>query len=419
LGVLWILSTPDKQREKIDFHSFSSIEKFWLNWFGLIGGREIGTNRYPHRNWTDNPDDLLRHIKICEKEIRPIWITAQPFRWIKTTTNKYGSRKIGEAMAIEKLFFDFDDDTKYCDQCKKYIKKDDLIKNKKEKGSFCPYCRFVCEEKPRLSIVGEDVIKFLRKAISICKSQRFKFSPEPFIVKTRKGYHVYFFLVDVMVFSKSKIKFAKALYKEMQEVLIGGVEYEFLDKKIIGDISRFARVPLTMHEKTGKICEIVNEHLRTTKVRSVDFFKTYGIPDSFVKTTIMKLKKRLKEQHQKQKEELERFEQESSQNGRTYKKEIRPCFRIRMEKGEMNHAQRLAWLAEIYHNGYDTEGKMLELCRKTFNDYTERKSLRQIRDYFNHERYDYPPYKCSTIKRKGWCLYEKCPLWIAKRNANK
>jgi len=410
------------------FHEDMSREKFFYQWFGLIGGRELGWNTYPHRNWTDNPNDLIKFIKACESSheaeefCRPCWITAQPFRHIRTDTNKYGSRKIGEAMAIEKLFFDFDDDTKYCEQCKKYIKKDDLIKDKKEKGSFCPHCKFLCEEKPRLSIVGESVIKFVKKAILICKNQRYKFSPEPFIVKTRKGYHVYFFLVDIMVFSKSKIKFAKALYKEMQEVLIGGVEYEFLDKKIVGDISRFARVPLTMHEKTGKICEIVDINLRTTKVRSIDFFKIYGIPDSFVKTTITKLKKRLREQHQKQKEEIEKFEKESIQNGRFYKNEIRPCFKVRMEKGEMNHAQRLAWLAEIYHNGYNTEWKMLELCRKTFNDFIERKSMEQIEDYFKHERYNYSPYKCKTIMAKGWCLYDKCPLWNAKntkRNANK
>lgn len=394
-------------------------EKFFYQWFGLIGGRELGWNTYPHRNWTDNPDDLIEFIKACASShkkgefCRPCWITAQPMRFIL----QKGDRKIGQAMAIEKLFFDFDDDTKYCKKCKKYIKKDDLTKYKDKKGSFCPHCLSLCKEQPRLDIVGEEVKRFLKQSIMICKSHDKKFSPEPFIVKTRKGYHVYFFLVDVSVFSKSKFKFAKALYEEMQDVLIGGIEYEFIDERVKGDLNRFARVPLTMHEKTGKICEILDGNLKPTKIRNIAFFKTYGIPDSFVKTTIEKLKRRQHKEHKKQEEELANFEKETiTQNGFGYKKEIRPCFKTRMEKGEMNHGQRLAWLAEIFHNGYNTPTKMLELCRKSFNDYTETLSMQQIKDYFEHERYTYSPYKCETIQKKGWCLHEKCPLWNAKNN---
>ena len=238
-GVLWILSTPNDQRKRIKFHTQNqTIEKFWIEWFGLVGGREIGTDKYPHRNWTDNPDDLLNHIKTCENEIRPIWITSQPFRHVRTDTNQYGTRKVGEAMAIEKLFFDFDDDTKYCKKCDKYIKKDDLIKNKKEKGSFCPHCKTLCKEQPRLDVVGEEVKKFLANSIMICKSQRKKFNPEPFVVETRKGYHVYFFLVELLTFKKTQFKFAKKLYKDMQDILIGGAEYEFMDKKIVGDFKK-------------------------------------------------------------------------------------------------------------------------------------------------------------------------------------
>jgi len=212
--------------------------------------------------------------------------------------------------------------------------------------------------------------------------------------------------------AKQQFKFAKALYKEMQNILIGGIEYEFLDDKVIGDLMRFARVPLTRHEKSGIPCEIVDENLKSTKVRSIDFFKIYGIPESFVKNTIENLENRQHKEHQRREKQLADFKEKSvSQNGRFYKKEIRPCFKMRMEKGEMNHAQRLAWLAEIFHNGYNTPDKMLELCRQTFNDFIEEKSTTQIKDYFEHERYNYPPYKCETIRKKGWCLYDKCPLY--------
>ena len=123
------------------FHADLTMEKFWLDWFGPLA-RELGTNKYPHRNWTDNPNDLLKFIKMCAEEheegehCRPCWISSQPMRYISTKRD----RLIGKACAIEKLFFDFDDDTKYCKKCDKYIKKDDFRPIKDKKGSFCPKC---------------------------------------------------------------------------------------------------------------------------------------------------------------------------------------------------------------------------------------------------------------------------------------
>lgn len=398
------------------FHEDMDKKKFFYQWFGLIGGRELGWNTYPHRNWTDNPEDFIKFIDACASNhengefCRPCWISAQPMRFV---TEKNG-RKIGSAMAIEKLFFDFDDDTKYCSKCDEYIKKDDLVKDKKQRGTFCPKCMMVCEEKPRLEVVGEEVKVFLKKSIAICKSQRHQFSPEPLVVKTRKGYHVYFFLVDVLVFSKDQFKFAKALYKDMQNTLIGGIPYEFLDERVKGDLNRFARVPLTPHEKTGKVCEILNIRLEQTKVRNIEVFRTYGIPESFVKNTIEKLKERQHKEQKQREKELEHFERKVTPRNGTYKVGIRPCFKVRMNKGYMNHGQRLAWLAELFYNGYNTPTKMLEMCRRTFSDFDETLSMQQINDYFDKNRYYYRPYRCVTIMKKGWCLYEKCQLWNAK-----
>ena len=169
-----------------------------------------------------------------------------------------------------------------------------------------------------------------------------------------------------------------------------------------------------MGYKSGQICDIVDINLKKTKVRNIDFFKIYGIPNSFVESTIEKLKRRLHKEHTEREKKLKEFGKEAVATNGNYRKEIRPCFRSRMEKGEMSHPQRLAWLAEIYYNEYNTQEKMMELCRKTWSDFDETKSLNNIKDYFSHERYTYPPYRCSTIQEKGWCLHEKCPLWNAK-----
>jgi len=178
---------------------------------------------------------------------------------------------------------------------------------------------------------------------------------------------------------------------------------------------RFARVPLTTHEKTGKICQILDENLKPTKVRSLELYKLYGIPDSFIEKCIDKLRKRLQEKQRKETEIQKDFKQTIVRNGNNkgYSNEIRPCFKKRMDKGEMMHDQRLAWLSEIYYAGYNTPQKMLELCRETWNDFNEKISIQQIMDYFNHERYNYHPYKCKTIISKGWCIQEKCSIWTA------
>jgi len=390
------------------FHENMTKEKFFVEWFGLTEGKEIGTNKPPRRNWTDNPQEFIDFVKMCNDECenkefcRPCWISSQPMRYIKSE-QKYGYvRKIGEACAIEKLFFDFDDDTKYCSKCDEFIKKDELVKDKQRKGSFCPKCGTQCFEKPRKEIVANDVTRFITGAKEMCKI--YNFEPIPFIVGTRKGYHVYFFLCEIFKFESTNFGFAKMLYKQMQDMLKKD-EFEFMDRRIIGDLNRLARVPLTRHEKTGKMCQVLDENLNPTKVRSLEYYKLYGIQLDFIKDAVKVVKKLEYEKMLKKKEQLEKFEDEGiKDDSYPFKGMIRPCFTVRMTKGEMNHAQRLAWLSEIYYAGYNTEEKMLELCRKTFNDFTEKESLNQIRDYFKHERWNFRPYKCSTIQSKGWCI---------------
>jgi hypothetical protein len=391
-----------------EYHGDLDKEKFLLSWFGLVSGKELGTNKSPRRNWTDNPQDFLDFVKMCASEheegefCRPCWISCQPMRYIKKE-EKYGYvRKFGEACAIEKLFFDFDDDTKYCSKCKKYIKKSELTKNKHKKGSFCPKCGTECFEKPRKEVVAKDVVRFIAGAKSICKT--FNFDPIPLVLGTRKGYHVYFFLCDVFKFEPSNFNFAKMLYEYMQKTLTAE-DFEFMDGQVIGDINRLARTPLTPHEKSGVICDVLNGNLKPTKVRSLEFYKLYGIQLDFVKDAVSKVKKIEYEKMLERQKQLEEFEKEGikDDNG-FFKGTIRPCFTVRMEKGEMCHDQRLAWLSEIYYAGYNTPEKMLELCRETFNDFIEKKSMDQIKDYFDHERYLFKPYRCSTIQGKGWCI---------------
>lgn len=389
------------------FHGNLTKEEFWREWFGPLG-RELVGNKSPRRDWTDNPDDLIAFIKMCESEhegtdfCRPCWISSQPMRCVKTIEKDGFTRHVGEACGIEKLFFDFDDDSRYCSKCDIYIKKKELIRYKdKKKKTFCPKCDTECIEKPRLDVVGDEVKKFIKGI-----------KEKIMIVKTRKGYHVYIFLQDIKEFSPKNYEFAKKVYEELQKSFIdSNIEYNFMDGVTIGDLMRAARVPLTMHEKTGERCLIVDRNLNPTKIRELSSYRTYGITSDLVKQAVATIKKREYDEYIKKKEKLDNMEEEMDVDGNGFKGTIRPCFQRRMDNGYMDHPQRLAWLSEIYYAGYDTEEKMLNLCEETFNDFKKSKSLQQIRDYFSHKRWNWKPYRCSTIIKAGWCLKDDCPIW--------
>jgi len=92
---------------------------------------------------------------------------------------------------------------------------------------------------------------------------------------------------------------------------------------------------------------------------------------------------------------------------------IRPCFKKRMDDGEMCHGQRLALLTEAYNSGYRTEDALIDLFR-CFKDFQEETTRYQVQWFLKHEPHKYPPYKCSTIKDKNWCIENKCPLFRTK-----
>ena len=394
--------------KKLTYHGDMTLEKFWMDWFGPFG-RELGTKKkFAHREWTDNPQDLINFVKMCAEEHNdedfclPCWISSQPMRLIKTIEKNGFKRRVGKACAIEKLYFDFDDDTKYCEKCKKYIKKTAFTKFQTKKGTFCPKCGIECFEKPRLDVIGEEVKRFVSHI-----------QENVMIVGTRKGYHVYIFLCQIFPFEDKNFEFAKKVYRSLQERYTSGT-YEFMDGRVLGDLNRFARLPFTPHEKSGEICRVLDRNLNPTKVRNIEEYRTYGIRESIVEKTIKAIRNRIQEENIKSDLEIKELEEKYSNNGNGYQGTIRPCFQERMDVGYMSHGQRLAWLSEIYYAGYNTPTKMLELC-KCFNEFKEGLSIQQINDFFSHKRWEWKPYRCSTIKSKGWCLeHKRCSMWKQK-----
>lgn len=394
----------------LKFHGGLSLEKFYLEWMGYISGRELGTNTghifgeygkggrdKPEvpcvRRFTSNPNDILDFVRYCETthekgdKCRPCWISAQPFR------------KYGKPFGIEKLFFDFDDNTLLCPKCNVYYAKEGLDHKK------CPTCGAECVVKPRLDIIGREVARFIYSI---------KDEVIPLIVQTYKGYHVYIFLRQVFEVQPKNLEFAKKVYGKLQHEYIREW-FQFMDMRIVGDIARLARVPLTKHEKTGEACLIVNDKLKQTKVRNLEYYKIYGVPDSKVKKAVELVKKEIFEEALKKRKAAKDASKDFTGNGfgNTFHGTIRPCFQDKIDRGQMCHGQRLALLVEAYFSGIKTEDGLVDIFRN-FVDFDEKKTRYYVRWFLKHKPDKYPPYRCKTIHQKGWCIEDKCPIFQRK-----
>jgi len=394
----------------LQFHGGLTLEKFYLEWMGYIGGREFGTDQRhtfgeygkagkdkPEissvRRFTSNPNDILAFVRHCEtthdkdRECRPCWISAQPFR------------EYGKPFGIEKLFYDFDDNTLLCPKCDMRYNKEGLD------HKLCPVCGVECIIKPRLDVVGREVMRFVNSIDD---------GTFPLIVETYKGYHVYLFLRQIFEVKPSNLDFAKKVYNKLQRLYIENW-FKFMDDRIIGDICRLARVPITKHEATGKPCLVVDKNLKQTKIRHLEYFKIYGVPDSKVRKAVELAKKEIYEEAKRKLESAKSASKDFNGNGfgTTFQGTIRPCFQEKINKGQMSHGQRLALLVEAYFSGIKTEDELVDIFRN-FVDFNEKKTRYYVRYFLKHNPDKYPPYRCKTIHQKGWCIEDKCSIFSRK-----
>lgn len=401
----------------MDFHGNMTLEKFFLEWFGLCG-REIGSSEpcpLHTRLFTENPNDMLEMIKYCEDNKLPAWVSSQP-------RNAYGS-----LMGLEKIFLDFDDDTKYCPECKKWYVKDDLehltrLGNKNEKKTqICIKHQCPVILKPRKEEVGEEVKHFLQFRVHE--------GTNALVIETNKGYHIYLFLPRIYIFDKKNLESVKKIYISLVQRIIGN-SYRYIDSNVQLDTMRMARIPLTVHEVTGERCRIMRLNdkyeLVEDKIRSITYYRNNAIP---VEELILAVKEATdnieKEKNIKIDSILKAGEDLLSSS---FSKQIRPCFQKRMEGGEMTHAQRLAFIKELYYNGYkgntdaETEEKITAVFRDNFNDFIEQKTRYYVKYFLRHEPDVYPPYRCETLIEKRWCLGTDCLKWLRdhpEHNINK
>ena len=348
---------------KIQFHEKLTLDQWFLDWFGYFKGREIGT---PQRFFTSDPNVLIEKVKYCAVNKLPCFMSVQPYSQKNTPCG------------IEKLFFDFD-----------YGHKNEKLTD---------------EEVERRKIELEEEVKQFVKALSF-EGRRIK----PLIVKTRRGYHVYIFLDHIYEFSPKDLDFARSVYRRLCMSFLGRIKSKYCDMQVVGDIKRMARVPLSIHEKTGEVCIIVDENLKQTKVRRVDFYrKIYGLRKDEVMRVVRQeiLERKLVMEKEK---ELEKFK---GKKGVKYVKKgfIRPCFQYALKIGEMSHQQRLALLLEAYCSGITDEDGLVNVFRP-LHDFKEDITRYQVKWFLNHLPKNPKPYQCKTIHKYGWCIREQCPIY--------
>lgn len=345
-------------------------EQFLLEFFGPLG-RELGN---PDQRYTDNPAIVIPFIDECTNTKKPAFISVQP----RTAHHKvYG---------IEKIFYDFD-----------FGKKNQKLTEKQ-----------IDKHKKRMT-----------QEFRIFLNQLLKSGITPLIIKTRKGFHAHIFF-DRIYQIDDDIEFWRKVYRALHHRFVknGRHKYKYVDTTSKADIFRLCRIPTSIHEKNGKECIVLDINLKPTKLRSLEYFKMYGLRrDDLVRTVEI-----VRINEEKRKERIEKLQSERKENWvveHGFVGEIRPCFKVRMDKKEMSHQQRLALLIEGFYTGHRTRDEMVELF-KCFNDFDETKTRAQVDWFFDNkvdeDRHGEPkckikPYKCSTIREHGWCLKRDCQTY--------
>jgi hypothetical protein len=376
-----------------------SKEQFLLEFFGMFG-RELGNPPFEGRKryFTDNPNDIFECMSFAEEKKLPAFISVNP---------RSAFEKVS---GIERLFFDFD----YAN--KTFVKQlEQRVKNPAKREAVYEKRKKECQKE-----VGFFLSKLKGRGII------------PLAVKTRKGFHVYIYLDKVYTVTDNNEEVLKETYYQLQREFMrdkkGG--YKYLDTAVVGDLKRMCRIPTSIHEVSGEECYLVDgieeEKIIKAKFRGIDDFRLNGLKDTnwlrAVGLAYDAIKKRELEIIKRQEEHKGNWEIKHGFVG-----EIRPCFKRRMESGEMPHQMRLALELEAYWAGYNTYDKMLELF-KCFHDYDGDNPSGHCRtqlDWFFKNKvpeieksHKWKPYRCTTIEDLNWCDKLQCSIYNRRKEKN-
>jgi hypothetical protein len=213
--------------------SVKAATRFLEEWFGILEGRELGK---PERVFTTDPKDMFNLIDESVRLRRPAYMSVQPYR------------AKDQPYAIEKLFFDFDSDG-------------DLDRAWSDASKF-----------------SDHLIRF--------------YGVRPLVVFSGcKGYHVYVFLSRVYAFSG--VEAGREVYLSLQKALLRGLTLETLDRQVLGDLKRLSRLPFSLNEKSGSLCQPIDLNRRFYVPSGLFGFQAFGLSERQVKKVCESLKVKL------------------------------------------------------------------------------------------------------------------------------
>jgi len=315
-----------------DLATFEATQCFWHSWFEAgIYGREVFNG---DRVFLTSPVAFEEYLLWCTKSHAPAWMSVQPFS---------GRNSVS---CVEKLFFDFD---------------------------------------------SKDLNLAWKEANTLATTLQGSYGVQPLVCFSgSKGYHIYVWLSEMEFFDSTES--AKRFYQTAQEMLLKGLSFETLDKQVLGDIKRLARVPYSVHEKSQKTCTPTTMDRIELSIDDLAGYRSHGLSEGFCKLCKSKTK-------QKAQKLTSRFTQRRH-NG------TRPCIDAALTAdlcGVAGHSMRIAVAAEFLNLGFSAE-QTAELF-KSQSDYRSEKSLYYVRDLLSRS---YRPFKCATIRKLGFCL-QNCP----------
>jgi len=300
-----------------------SIQEFVWEWFAE-GPRSLGT---PEQRLVDGPEAVYPWL---DQRERPVWLSVSTYYPDKTVWN------------TDRVFFDFD--------------------------------------APDLNVAWADARRF---AGNISHN----YGLRPFIVFSgKKGYHVYVFLLEPVGDGLTDA-LKKRVYGELQAMLIGAHSYPTLDRAVIGDYKRVARVPYSVHEKTGNLVVPVDEKLGPIQLTRgyVADLRRCGIQPSLVNLALRRIEKRCREQDSRIRKRVRVMG-----DGR----KLRPCMEAVLNASNTHgpHQKlKVAACAEAFAKGWSEP----EIIGKfaAMSGYDEKITRKQV-ESSRH----YTPYKCVTIQ---------------------
>ena len=305
---------------------------FWHSWFEAGPyGREVFNG---DRVFLISPEAFEEYLFWCKRNHAPAWMSVQPFN---------GRNSVSR---VEKLFFDFD---------------------------------------------SKDLILAWKEAHNLATILQDSYGAQPLVCFSgSKGYHVYVWLSEIECFDSTES--AKRFYQTAQELLLKGLAFETLDKQVLGDIKRLARVPYSVHEKSQKICTPISMDRTELRLDDLAGFRKHGLSAGFCNLCRGKTK-------QTSHRLTRRFTSQMNKGSR-------PCIDAALASelsGVAGHSMRIAVASEFLNRGFSAE-QTAELF-KNQSDYSSEKSLYYVRDLLTR---GYRPFKCATICKLGFCL-QNCP----------